>query len=298
MMLAVDRARTVRPDHYRRLAALLLDRSARPQSDALHRRPARRKLAHRLRQRHRERNVRRRVARAEFRVPQPGEHVLEEALQPLFEDRHRGRPLSRFRALVGRARQSHREGNAVHRGRAVRRQQARRRPGQVIRRDRDRPAQHPLADRGVLFEGRQHHASAAGAGLDTASFTTMSTRSAPMARRSSTASTKASVISVSSSPAVWRARSTASSRAISISSTCCRPASTRRCSRQNPRTPPIPNSRPANGSCAARCARSTISARSAETILRTIADSRPSPGCRRPISRCIEPSRSRSCAHA
>ena len=59
------------------------------------------------------------------------------------------------------------EGNAVHRGRAVRRQQAGRRPGQVVRRDRDRPAQHPLADRGVLFEGRQHHAAAAGARLDT-----------------------------------------------------------------------------------------------------------------------------------
>ena len=29
-----------------------------------------------------------------------------------------------------------------------------------------RPAQHPLADRGVLLQGRQHHAAAAGAGLD------------------------------------------------------------------------------------------------------------------------------------
>ena len=34
------------------------------------------------------------------------------------------------------------------------------------RRHRDRPAQHPLADRGVLLEGRQHHAAAAGARLD------------------------------------------------------------------------------------------------------------------------------------
>ena len=54
---------------------------------------------------------------------------------------------------MGRARQSHRQGNAVHRGQTVRRQQARRRPDQVIRRDRDRFAQHPLADRRVLSKG-------------------------------------------------------------------------------------------------------------------------------------------------
>ena len=33
-------------------------------------------------------------------------------------------------------------------------------------RHRDRPAQHPLADRRVLLQGRQHHAAAAGARLD------------------------------------------------------------------------------------------------------------------------------------
>ncbi len=54
----------------------------------------------------------------------------------------------------------------------------------------------------------------------------------------------------------------------------------------------------ANGSCAARYERSTTSARSAATMSRTTAGSRPSPGCRRSILRCIEPSRSRSCAHA
>ena len=49
-----------------------------------------------------------------------------------------------------------------------------------------------------------------------------------------------------------------------------------------------------------RCEVRTLddSARSAETILRTTAGSRPWPGCWRPISRCIEPLRSRSFAHA
>ena len=37
---------------------------------------------------------------------------------------------------------------------------------QDLRRHRDRSSQHPLADRGVLLEGRQHHAAAAGARLD------------------------------------------------------------------------------------------------------------------------------------
>ena len=37
---------------------------------------------------------------------------------------------------------------------------------QDVRRHRDRPAQYPLADRGVLLQGRQHHAAAAGARLD------------------------------------------------------------------------------------------------------------------------------------
>ena len=36
-------------------------------------------------------------------------------------------------------------------------------------RHRDRPSQHPLTHRGVLLEGRQHHAAAAGAGLDSRS---------------------------------------------------------------------------------------------------------------------------------
>ena len=40
---------------------------------------------------------------------------------------------------------------------------------QDVGRHRDRPAQHPLADRGVLLEGRQHHAAPAGARMDSRS---------------------------------------------------------------------------------------------------------------------------------
>ena len=38
-----------------------------------------------------------------------------------------------------------------------------------IGRNHDRPAQHPLADRGVLLAGRQRHAAAAGARMDSRS---------------------------------------------------------------------------------------------------------------------------------
>ena len=62
--------------------------------------------------------------------------------------------------------------------RAVRRQQSRRRRHPDLRRHRDRPAQHPLADRGVLLEGRQHHAAAAGARTGFSISTRTSTRSA------------------------------------------------------------------------------------------------------------------------
>ena len=58
----------------------------------------------------------------------------------------------------------------------------------------------------------------------------------------------------------------------------------------------MPISRTANGSCAARRARSTTSARSAATTPPTSAGLRRRPGCRRPISRSTGRSRSRSCA--
>ena len=150
-----------------------------------------------------------------FENQNPGQHALDQAVQRLFQDRHRGAALSRIRALVGRPRQSERRGDPVHRRRAVRRQQAGGRPDQDVRRHRDRPAQHPLADRGVLLEGRQHHAAAAGARLDSRSLRRASTRSGRTARPSSTRSTRPSAISASSCPAASRGRSTASSPATS-----------------------------------------------------------------------------------
>ena len=59
--------------------------------------------------------------------------------------------------------------NPVHRRRALRRQQVWLRAISRRRTAPPRPAQHPLADHGVLLEGRQHHAAAAGAGLDSRS---------------------------------------------------------------------------------------------------------------------------------
>ena len=76
------------------------------------------------------------------------------------------RALSWLRALVGRARQPERRGDSIHRRRAVRRQQACGRTDQDGRRHRDRPAQHPRADRRLLLQGRQRHAAATGARLD------------------------------------------------------------------------------------------------------------------------------------
>jgi hypothetical protein len=79
-----------------------------------------------------------------------------------------GAALPRIRTLVGRPRQSQCRGDSVHRRRTVRWQQARRRH-QDVGRHRHRPAQHPLSDRGVLLQGRQHHSAPAGARLDSRS---------------------------------------------------------------------------------------------------------------------------------
>jgi hypothetical protein len=78
-----------------------------------------------------------------------------------------------------------------------------------------RPAQHPLADRGVLLQGRQRHAAAAGAALDPR----------PLRRRRRDRAYgqtivytvhEPSAISASSSPAASPRRSTPNSPAISI----------------------------------------------------------------------------------
>ena len=168
------------------------------------RRPARRQLADHARQRSGLRQVRRRLAGAEFREPESFEHALDQAVQPLFQDRYRSTALSRIRALVGRPCQSERRGNPVHRRRVVHRQQSCRRADPDLGRHRDRPAQHPLADRRVLLEGRQRHAAAAGARTGFSIFTRTSTRFAPTGRPSSTPFTRRSAISASSCPAASR----------------------------------------------------------------------------------------------
>ena len=108
-------SRSVRADHHRRLAAVLLGGRARQKSDALHRRAPRRQLADGLHQRSGRRQIRRRLAGAEFRKSESGQYALEQAVQPVFQDRHRGAALSRLRALVGRPCQSQRRGDPVHR---------------------------------------------------------------------------------------------------------------------------------------------------------------------------------------
>ena len=169
MMLAALRPELFGPIIVAGSPLVVLGRRARQESDALQRRPAGRQLVDRLRQRSRPWQVRRRLARAEFREPESREHALEQAVQPLFQDRHRGAALSGFRALVGRPRQPECRGDPVHRRRAVHRQQSRRRTDSDIGRHHGRPSQHPLSDRGVLLEGRQRHATPAGARMDSRS---------------------------------------------------------------------------------------------------------------------------------
>ena len=56
---------------------------------------------------------------------------------------------------------------------------------QDVGRHRDRSAQHPLSHRGILLEGRQHHAAPAGARTGFSTSMRTSTRSGPTGRRSS-----------------------------------------------------------------------------------------------------------------
>ena len=86
---------------------------------------------------------------------------------------------------------------------------------QDLGRQPDRPAQHPLADRRVLLQGRQRHAAAAGARLDSRPVRERRRHPLATARPSSTRFTRPSAISASSCPAGVARRSTASSRAIS-----------------------------------------------------------------------------------
>ena len=122
------------------------------------------------------------------------------------------RALPRLRDLVGQPGPAERRGDAVDRRQPVRRQQARR-PAQIRTSDGVRIDLRNItcADHRVLLVGRQHHAAAAGAGLDPRPLRPRATRSSRTARPSSTRCTRRSAISASSSPARWRPRSTASS---------------------------------------------------------------------------------------
>ena len=161
-----DPARAVRPDPAGRLAALLLGGRARPQSDALSRRHAGRHMADGAGRRSRQRHLRRRQPGRQLRIAQSGEHLLGEALRPLFQGRHRSRALPRLRDLVGQPGAAQCRRDAVDRRQPLRRQQAHLGRDPHVRRRARRPAQHPLADHRAVLVGRQHHAAAAGAGLD------------------------------------------------------------------------------------------------------------------------------------
>ncbi len=183
-------ARAFRADHRRRLAALLLGRRARREPHALHRRPARRQLADRPDGRPRQRQVRRRLARQQLREPQPSQHLLDQALQPLLQDRHARRRAISSSSSGGAAMSLLNAeemqfivdelfvGNKLATG-----------GDRHVRRLAHRSAQHPLADRRLLLEGGQHHAAAAGAWTGSSISTTASTTSGRMARPSSTPST-------------------------------------------------------------------------------------------------------------
>src|SRR5258706_444987 len=100
----------IKTDPTRRPFVIVAPR-ARQEPHALQRRTAGRQLVDRAHQRSRPRQVRRRLAGAEFREPEPREHAVDQAVQPLFQDRHRGAALSGLRALVGRSRQPERRGD-------------------------------------------------------------------------------------------------------------------------------------------------------------------------------------------
>ncbi len=119
---------------------------------------------------------------------------------------------------------------------------------------------------------------------------TVSRTSGRKSRQSSTPCTTSSAISASSSRARWRGRNTPSSRATSISSTSCRPVSTRRCwCRSRPRTT-MPTSSSAISSSASRRAPSTTSGRWAAMTRRTSGASPPLPASRRSITGSTAPS--------
>ena len=200
-----------RRDHAGRNAALLLGRGARQESDALSRRYARRRVADGACGRHGRGDLRRRESHRQFRVPEPGEHLLDEALQRLFQGRFRDGTLPRIRNLVGQPGAAQRGRDAVDRRQPVRRQQA------LRGRDSHRPKAYAST---CATSSRRSSASAPGAttsprrsrrwtGFSTS--TTTQARSSPTGRRSSTRCITALATSASSSRARSRPKSTASS---------------------------------------------------------------------------------------
>ena len=150
---------------------------------------------------------------ANFGFPEPGEHLLDQALQRLFKGQFRVGALPRIRNLVGQPRAAQCGRNAADRRQPVRRQQARP-PGRSAR-------PRACASTCAPSACRRLSASAPGAttspppqqalGLDPRPLRRRRARSSPTARRSSTRCTPRSGTSASSSRARSRPRSTASS---------------------------------------------------------------------------------------
>ena len=124
MMMAATQSEPDRPDHAGRLAAVVLGGRARQEPDALPGRYAGRHLADRAVRRPRQGHLRRRAPGRQLRIAQPGQHLLDQGLQRLFEGRHGERALPRLRDLVGQPGPAERRGDAVDRRQPVRRQPA------------------------------------------------------------------------------------------------------------------------------------------------------------------------------
>ena len=115
--------------------------------------------------------------------------------------------LPRVRDLVGQPGAAQCRRDAVDRRQSVRRQQAHVGRDPHLRRHARRPAQHHVADHRALLVGRQHHAAAAGAGLDHRSLRPRGRDRRQRPDHRLHAAPDASAISASSSPARWRPRS-------------------------------------------------------------------------------------------
>ena len=199
MLLAARGAGPGRPHPARRLAHFLLGRSRRQESDALFGRTDGRLVARLARRRPRQRQVRRRAPGLQLRAPEPANtywtklynlYAKVDTEGPRFLDFERwwGGHFLLNREEMDWIVQNLFVGNKLSSG------ELRTADGA----HHDRPAQHPLADRGVRLVGRQHHAAAAGAELDSRPVRDRSTSSSRTSRSSSTACTRRSAISASS----------------------------------------------------------------------------------------------------